>query len=49
MSLVIALALLIAFTWFIGHRDGGGDEDRTTLTSPRPAPAVVRRAGDERS
>ena len=42
MSLVIALALLIAFTWFISRRDASGDPGWVTMTSPRSERIALR-------
>ena len=48
MSLVIALALLIAFTWFISRQEEAGDPRWATLAGPRTARITVRR-DDRRS
>ena len=49
MTLVIALALLIAFTWFISRRDEAGDPRWVALTGPQAQRVTVPRNGDRRS
>jgi len=43
MTLVIALVLLVAFTWFISPRDASGEPRWATLSGPRAERVAVRR------
>ena len=49
MSLVIALALLVAFTWVISRQEDAEQQGWAGLTSPRPERVVVRQVDGKRS